>query len=532
MDLPPSGALDNPVPDAQENQGSVSESVGMMSGIPPVIVNTEPEKSGLGWKLFLVVFLCLFVGILFLPLALSAYGAKLPFVPEGLRRDLVVAFYKVPFLPKTSQQVLYAAASSDKVLTTYTPDFSMVLALSGGSVDAASFDLKIAGPVDFSDPNQPKFDVKVEAAANITGTMYKGKAQVRSMNRLMYFKFDEIPDEIYQLLAVGPYGFLGDDEKKPPELTPQMKRDIQTALENWVKYDMTGLESEARKAMDEQKANKTLAESGRQKIQDFLSRGTVLPEVKMVGKEEINGESAYHLKLEPSDQSLEDLAKELFFSDENDSVQADKAIGEVTKRIDDLVVDVWFGTSDAIPRKMSLTAVIVLDSLLESISDDSGLAAEVLPVGDMLGGKLSISLALMLSDIGKPVSVEVPKPLLTPEEYVLALSDAAKTSEQKELEIRQKQIDKDLGTVALGLGQTYLKSGAYPVSLGSLFGDKYSEYTYRQKNGGKGYVVYVQFQPVGLGAGYFSLTGNTPTGFYGISSEMAFPHPITQEDLD
>ena len=531
MDLQPADPVQSETPPVQTN--------GTANNLPPVIINTQKDRPRLNVKL-LIFATSLIAGLLLvLPLGLSAYGVRIPFVSAQMQKTLAIAVYKIPLLPKTPQQILFAASNTNKVLTSYTPDFSVSMALSGSTINAASFDLNLVGPVDFTDPAQPKFDVVIDVGANLAGNTYQGNGKIRGIGPKIYFKLEQLPEEVQKGLSGGLLGMMGGGGfEDQPEISDEVKRNLEEVMKNWIVYDTSGLDTPARQAMDEQKRNQSLVDSSRESIQEFLSRGTVLPDVKLVGKEEIEGTMSYHLKLVPSPKTLREIVAEMTPKEKRQDPDIQKTIDAISGHIDLFSAEAWFGVADSIPRKMIVTAQINLGSLVQSLMaagpGSAGImpSMESLPFGNLAAGKISMSTVLVLKDIGKEVIVTEPAPVLEAAEYMQAVQEAAKTQTQKDAEARQKQIDVDLRQIGMKLGESYVETAGYPVNLATMFPNQYREYTYRQKAGGRGYVVYIQHQAAGSGMRFYSAPDSTPTPYYGISSEYPYPHQITQRDLD
>jgi hypothetical protein len=312
---------------------------------------------------------------------------------------------------------------------------------------------------------------------------------------------------------------------------------LEGVIKNWIIYDTSGLETAARKAMDEQNKNMSLVDGSREAMQEFLGKSTVLPEVQMVGKEDLDGTKVYHLKLEPSKEMIREIVSEIVPEEQRQKTDTQLAVDAVSNQIDNLVIEAWFGVADTLPRKMTMSAQINMGSLMQSLYEvenkkgkDTFSADDLIPMTGLTSMKLSVSTALVIKDIGKAVTVQVPEPVMEPAKYLEAIQAATKTAAQREAEAKKSLIDADLRVISSGLAEAYIREGKFPARLSTLFPDKYGEYTYKQRNSGKDYVVYVEFSlPSGMG---YLASGYQTTGYYGISSGLSYPHQITQRDLD
>lgn len=458
-------------------------------------------------------------------------GFRPPLVSNNTRNSMLLALYKVPLIPKTPEQILLAAMRKEAALSTYTTDFSISARLGGTAIDAGSLDLHITGPVHFSETTS-EFDVSIDAGVNVAGTLYHGKGTIRKSGEKVYGMLVYISDSIIKLVTTYTSILYGEDAQG--DIT-EIRSNLNTVLGKWVEYDTKGIESEARKNIAKLNQEQSLVDSTRKNTQEFLLREAVLPEVKKMADETIEGIPSFHLTFVPSKETLQKIftelnkdSKQLIFSPEN-----------ITRGVDTVEMDVWFGKKDAILRKFSIRTQLNLYSFSESLrkglggtgfSLDSPLDS-LSSVGDQ---KLTISTVLSIKDVGKEVAVTTPDNALSLEAYGSELMNALKTEKQKAYTLELERNKSRLTEISQALLKYYVDKGVYPVRITDLLsryltietdtGKSLSDFSYRRKSDGKAYVLYLEFSSAS------SYTESTP--YYGVTSKNAYPRQLLQQDFD
>lgn len=468
----------------------------------PEVAPSPPAKFGpkhtfliLGILLFL--FLVISIGTVIYLLLYTQI--KLPLVNANVRSRFDSLAYKIPLLPKTPRQVLTAASATDKALTSYTADFSFSAKQGSAALTAGSLDLNLTGPLDFSTPQNPKFDITAAAQINVAGTSLRLSGKARGVDKIVYFKLDELPVESLNNLL---QPFLGLSLVAQSEGEGSSQR-LAPVLSNWIKYDTSGLDTQARAAMEQTSQSQSVIDTSRRRIQNILSDDSVMPEVKLVGRENVDSVPTYHLRARPSREAVKRIVRE-FVGDENLP-----DLDGLVSSVDEVVIDAWFGTADALPRKVSALLNINLGTL-----SSSSPATLLKSLGT---GSLSLSWVLQLTDIGQQVTVEVPQSAVSPGDYWGMLTTALKSPEQIAREAQQTQYTTDFSAISAGLLKHFVDRGSYPSSLKTVFGDKYSSYNYRLTKNGQGYVLYIEMPSDG--------------SYFGVTSGYSYPHTLKGSDF-
>lgn len=498
-----------PTPDSPPAQTpTISPS---FSSNPSPKVSTSPSL----WPLIFIPVIAL---IFLLVAAIPVYSNLNLGLSPTLTNSLSQFFYQIPLTPKTPKQILLSASSTSKALTSYNPDFSVSASLGSGEITLGSLDLKISGPIDFTEPTKPKFDLALDSSVNATGTKYQASGKIRSLDKKIYAKIDSLSDSLIETFLTyssfstySPYS----QTTTTPAITDELRGNLNQFFTNWLSYDTSGLNSAARQALDSQSQQQSMIDSSRRRIQDFLSRPSVVPEVKLIGIETIDNTKTYHLKLVPSQKAKREIVSEFFPEKDRNSTSSQQAIDSISSNIDSVTIEAWFATSDSLIRKFSFQTQInvgsIYSGLLANNSYSNMGALSMAGLSNLSTTRLSFSSVLNLRDVGKTVTIQIPSPQLPSTQYLTNLQAATKTPSQLAAEAKQAATQNIFTNAQSELLKTYVDTNRYPATFTTPTG-----FVYKQKSAGKGYVLY----------------DKTQEPYYGISNSYPYPHKLTQTDLD
>lgn len=510
---------------------------------PPVM---PPQQGGRFKKIFaktgglpiipiLVVFTLLSILIVITLSFLTVYTPlKIPLF-NSYNKELNLFFYHIPLFPKTSEQILLNAVDKNAKISSYNPDFSLTAQLGSSTIEAAGLDLVIKGPIDLNEEKGLQFDAQAQGAVNYLGKTYKASFNVRQVNKKLYARVESISDEILSFVSAmaGSYAAPGTTTKPNTEIETNLKK----VFENWIAYENPGIESEARRELEKNTSEKSIIDAARKNAQDFLLKTSVLPDVKKMKDEEVEGVKSYHLVFKPSKESLRTIYKEYSKTDVDlDNPTTKDEFEEIINGIDSLEMSIWIGKKDAILRKSSVQMSMNLDFLNKMGQNSYGAPSPYLGYTSQLGinPKLSLSTVLVLKDVNEKFEFKAPEKVITAEEFMTQLSNAFKTKEQIELEAKRSAIDKDLTTINEAMTKYYVAKSAYPISLNELSTGGYltdagviaklGTYTYRK---GTRYVAVFTVFSMPNPYNY----GGTPSPYYGFTSDYNYNRSLTLDDL-
>ena len=467
-------------------------------------------------------------------------SVQIPFLSSDQEKIVNLLMYRIPFLPKTPKQILLAASESRSIITRYTPEFSMSGTVSNTAISLASFDVKIAGPLDFTPGSPAKFDLTLDGGVSVAGTSYTTSGKVQKSGEVVYGKIDAVSDSILDLYL----GFAAtgqDPESSREEISANLKK----VFENWVMYDISSIDSEAREALTNRNQDQSLIDTTRRDAQRVLLEEAIVNDIKRLPDEVVDNTSTYHLQYAPDSEGIRtvlgivrDIAQEKSSSQTMSMTDEDaqQAVDRIAESVKKLTVDVYIGKSDLILRRMSLQTDIIFPELADMIgnySTSSSSPAANMIVGQLVDITLSTSLVLTVRDIGKDFTVVTPlAKSFTPVEYGYLLEDALMTEQQRNAQKMKKQYDDDFGVLRDSLTKYFARNFMFPESLTALqvaglpqqINARLSNYPYQRSVNGQEYVVYVEYAPY---QSYYEPT----TGLYGITSDYSYPRSLSIDDL-
>ncbi len=294
----------NPV----ESSTSSPSSIPSFSQVPPTTpTNSEvveninvPHKS----KGPLILLLSLFIILILLVgstafAALVAYG-KVDINNDELQRKISFAVQELPYTPKTAEFLIYKSMDAQKDLKSAYIDAS--IAFNGNGPEAIpglgnNFDLKITGPIDFHDENNPEAEIHFQMSPEFD-------ANFVAVNDTLFFKINEIP-AVIKGLASG----------------TGMSLDI--LMNKWISYELKSLESDARSLLEEDKDGRD--DDTYEKVKAALLNSDVIDKI-VVTEEDLDGTPVYKMSLELTSQEYKDFVNEIAKAVDPESYTEDLAM--------------------------------------------------------------------------------------------------------------------------------------------------------------------------------------------------------------
>lgn len=529
-------------------------------------------------------FVFFFLLLLFLAVSTEAYmtvyrRAQFPGLSPKNRLGLVKALYRIPFLPKTPEQILLSAVEQNIRLTKYTPDFSFSGALHSNGISGGSLDLHIRGPIDYTDLNNVSFDMAASFSANFAGTTYQGSTLMRKNDETIYAKIESLSDSIIDAVISWSslLGRTSPNDPKEEVRKREIQENVSLLLAHWIAYDTSGVASEARKQLNEITGKQTYTEAVQKQATNLLLQEYILPEVQQLPNETIEDTTVYHLRLEPSKQLLVTMMEKAFDAYASDSgrllssasvaqfpivqltPQPSIKPGKKTDREDmkkmftilgesmeDVRMDMYLGTTDGLLRKSTSQMSINFSKLAQQyLAAAKEMSTGNLPYGfllapnvnDFASAKLSLVSTFSVRNLGQSFTVDTPKDATSPASFVAMMTDALKTKAEKAYE-EQKNVWGDdfkrLNTLLLRYYSSH--NSTYPLVLAQAANaytqaddpirQRSASYIYQRSTDGKKYLLYVDDQFPKRG---YSSSDST---LYGITSESRYPRYLDKYDID
>jgi len=335
----------------------------------------------------------------------TVYGSWKPWgMSSELRRKLVVVMANVPFAPKTTEQVLLSALASSQEITRYNLDFSVAASVGEVGTESAKADLVMKGPIDITNASNPQFDLSMDVGVNMAGSLYKVEALAKkSTDKKIYLKLESVSDSIWNLFAYTIMG-TGNGEAQGADQAKQM---FDPLFKNWILYDLSDLDTGARRAMDEHNTNAEADVRAMEMFDDLINRPEVRGEFELVGKEDLYGFKAYHLAWKPSTATIQLLMREYMKSESGEEFnrRVDKDLDEFVDVVESMGLDFWFREDDFLLTKITAVMQMNLANLSDGLGGMDSWAQSL--------SRVSVAYSLSTEPLTDPLVVSAPDEVLT-----------------------------------------------------------------------------------------------------------------------
>lgn len=479
------------------------------------------------------IFVFVVIGIGISAMAITVYtDTKLPLLSKH-KKDLTLIFYKIPLIPKNPEQILITAIDKNTKLKTYTPDFSLTAQIKSTDVEIGSLDLQVDGPVDITNEKNIAFSIDGKASINFGGHSYELDGKVIKKDKAVYGKVDKLPDGLIQL-----YGGLSGGTAAGQQSDAEIKNNLTELYKNWIKYEFSSLPTKARAELEKNIESTSITNSIREEAQNFLLKSSILPEVKKLKDEKIEGVDTYHLLLNPNKEKTKQIILE--YINDHESLQKGtnkKTAKAIAGSFEQLHLEVWIGKNDAIIRKTSVQTEMNLGFISALLNPNNTLPttspSNFLGIGDFGKAVLDFSTVLVLKDVNKPVTITLPPKTVTVENYMKLFQDALITKAAREERDSEQQLQSDMTELTNAMTVYFVEKGSYPATLAELNG-KYissssitsqhlSKYSYRRGSNPTKYIIFI------IKSSKYTAGSTTP--FYGITDSYTYPHNLSASEF-
>jgi hypothetical protein len=375
---------------------------------------------------------------------------KLNIGSDAFKSAVTSAIFSIPFIPKTPKYILLAAAEAHKKLAKSSFDISVASQsddfknLIGGN----NLDAQLKGYVDYSDTKNPKFSLTV----NITKEF---SVQARKNDKMVYFKVDKLP-----LAAIA---FLGVDPDK-----------LNSILDNWVAFDTSPLETEARKNLDLISKPTSPTDEGVVKFLTKLMNEDILPQIK-VSNDKVDKYGTYKLEFAPDAKTLDKIGDEM----QQEAISQAKKNNpnmlptdtqtskeKLSDHLKDLDIKLWIDNSKYYLRK----GVITFSVIPGTTSTPAIISALPLP---SMTSPVTTSIALVMSDFGNTVQIQVPDKSVSPEEIYKQIMESSSLFKAldptKQLAQAHNSVRKnDIESILAAINMYYSDNGKYPGGISAV----------------------------------------------------------------
>jgi len=354
--------------------------------------SAPPKKSPrLGLKLILLVFLLailIFGGGSAFAYLLATEKIKIP-NPKLVQLASNYTF-SFPFIPKTPGFIIEKTIKPKIPVTSFSYEISISLSSPQFTslIQSPSLDIVNTGYSNFTDKKNPEgtLELNITKDFQLSSVLKAGK---------VYLKVQKIPSLLFTSLGV--------DQTK-----------VEPLYRDWVTFDVSELESEARKNLQTAGSQPTSFDLEMyKKLTEFMQKN-VFP-AAIVSQEDMDSVPVYRLHYQPTGDELDKLfldLEKIFSSEESKAfpvVQKDKP----SKYIKDFKVDLYVDRKDCRFQKLSLLAALLPDAGQETDRSDAANLPFLTP-----SDKVLVSAVFKMSDFNQTKPVSPPASFITTDELL------------------------------------------------------------------------------------------------------------------
>lgn len=318
----------------------------------------------------------------------------------AIERPITKLVLSLPFMPKTPRMLLQSSVLAHRKVSKSSLNASFAIKSdSFSSLGMNQIDAEIKGGLDTTDPNNVMFSLNASVTKQLN-------VDLRKKDTMVYFKINKIPSMLTAFMQI--------DESK-----------LNSVLDNWIAWDTTPLQTEARKYLESNQQQKNNDELISEPIDALLDESTL--KAMKVSSESMDGHSTYKIHLDATASILDNIEKKVAEKQPKRSTttlyqQANSQ--KLSDQIQNAKIDIWFDKKEHYVRKFVFAA-----DFTAGYGGTSPFMPGVLgaAIGETLAetdnkSKGSMVMALTLDDFGKPIEIEVPEKSISPSEFYRLLT--------------------------------------------------------------------------------------------------------------
>lgn len=387
-------------PTIQSQSGQVATVLNAAQTKTPQTIPTPPGSRGKTPLFFIpIVIILLLLGTTIL----GAYNI-IPLPNTELFIKARLAIIGLPFMPKTTEYVLVSSTLANQKIKQMRLDMAMNFSSKNltSMIGSENVALRISGPIDLSNINNPKF------AFNITlGEDYDFDMQIE--DKIIYLKVNQLSTTLLSAWGV--------DENV-----------LSSYFNKWMAYDLSPFMKDEKKT----KKSKNTVEFDEEQVKALtdLAYEKILPIMRMT-QEKLNNESAYKIHLDIDGKMLDDIEK-ILYKKTPTSKQPKTKLSESIKKI---YLDMWISPKTYLTMKTAIN----VDYIVESKSSSGSLFT----VGTLEDESGKFSITGSFSNYNKPVEIKIPINPLKPEEVMMQIMQSSKlyNSQYNNLNTQQSELN-------------------------------------------------------------------------------------------
>lgn len=322
-----------------------------------------------------------------------AYG-QISLSNEDLQSVIQRAVFQLPFMPKTPLFVLESMIAAHEDVRSAHIDASLATEAKtiNDVLGTQSFDMVISGDVDVSDESYPKAKLNFKLTNEFD-------ADLIVMDKSVYARVNKLP----QVIAGMFIGLAGDDVSLDP------------LLSQWVWFDTSELETDAREALEENREEEEMSEE----MERFFKRLTeeVLMKNLQMKSDEVDGTPVYRLEVDLSSQDIDEIAK--IYEEEVDNIIVPGTLDTDEIKASDVFKQVKLSIY-VLKKEYYLRKATIF------VSADNSAYVSQYNSPDSIVGPLSmpeqetfdVAFSLGLTQVGESLNIRGPEDFMNTEEFV------------------------------------------------------------------------------------------------------------------
>ncbi|EKE15326.1 MAG: hypothetical protein ACD_12C00070G0002 [uncultured bacterium] len=442
-------SIDSPLKTAS-NQSVQSFSYGNNNGQTPTDKqvsitdkNTNPKTSKKTILPKIIIFFLILIIFLVSSSVLIAYE-KIPFPNSPIKNQISNLIISLPFMPKTPKYVIINSILAHREIKSFNLDLSLAAKLNNAKdiLGTSQIDFLIKGPIDFSDPKNPKFSLMTNLGKDFS-------AEMKMKDKLFCFKINKIP-----LLIIS-------------SLTKINSQKLEEIIVNWVCYDTTSLQTEARKKLElDTKKNQgdDLIFKGEfaEKLNKYVYSNTSL------SQENLDNLPVYKLHFIATKELLDNIQKDIINS-QAEKTKIPSSLDKLSDVVTDLAIDTWVDRNSYLLQKQIISFKLQSKDSDKMISLPNLNLPKTLEIPPKTG--LNVKIVTKLSDFNKLIKVDAPK-------------NSINFGDFAQLIMKEKQfgtqLKKDILQASEAIYKFIVTEQKIPLSFNDLINKKYLNKTFNE----------------------------------------------------
>jgi hypothetical protein len=356
--------------------------------------NKPRSKAKITAMIVVVLFLISFAGTGTFAWGVAQNRIKLDKYPK-VELAIKQVVFSIPGVPKSAEYLIARSYLAQEKVDKESYDISLAVSPDSQSdpLGLGNLDFQIKGDLDYSDPKNINFtsDIFLTKGLNV---------EVRKLNSVVYFNIKDVPAVI--LTAFG----LNKDQFSP-------------ILNKWISWDITPLDTEARKMVQDQELSLSKSNLQTGELSKLLDPA-VLDKISVTNSE-VDGHKSYKLTLDADTQTVDTIQTILEEYSDNPGDLSVLGYTADTPKLSDFVkflkIEAYIDKDNYYMRKLAATVSFEFDPA----EFDAMYLGDTPPQAEK--SKATIVYASLFDNFGEEITIEIPDTDMTSDEFLKQMSE-------------------------------------------------------------------------------------------------------------